>query len=75
MAGGLGFLGFSNVQMRIAAKAKVDDVAIAGAIAARKAARAARNFDESDRIRDELLANGIVLKDGPDGKTTWEIRK
>jgi cysteinyl-tRNA synthetase len=74
LAGGLGFLGFSNVQMRIAAKAKVDEVAIADAIAAREAARAAKNFAESDRIRDELLAKGIVLKDGPQG-TTWEIKR
>ena len=43
-------------------------------IAARKAARAAKNFAESDRIRDELLAKGIVLKDGPTG-TTWEIKR
>jgi len=74
LAGGLGFLGFSNVQMKISAKAKVDEVAIADAIAARKAARAAKNFAESDRIRDDLLAKGIVLKDGPEG-TSWEVRK
>ena len=74
LAGGLGFLGFSNVQMKIAAKTAVDTVAIADAIAARLAARKAKNFAESDRIRDDLLAQGIVLKDGPDG-TTWEVRK
>lgn len=74
LAGGLGFLGFSNVQMKISAKTKVDEVAIADAIAARRAARAAKNFAESDRIRDDLLAKGIVLKDGPQG-TTWEVRK
>jgi len=75
LAGGLGFLGFSNVQQKIAAKiAAVDEVEIARAIAARKAARAAKNFAESDRIRDELLARGIVLKDGPDG-TTWEVKR
>ena len=74
LAGGLGFMGFSNVQMRISAKAKVDEVAIADALEARKAARAAKNFAESDRIRDELLARGIVLKDGPQG-TTWEVKK
>ncbi len=74
LAGGLGFLGFSNVAMRIAIKPKMDEVAIADAIAARAAARKAKNFAESDRIRDALLANGILLKDGPDG-TTWEVRK
>ena len=52
----------------------MDAVAIADAIAARNAARKARNFAESDRIRDELLANGIVLKDGPQG-TTWEVKR
>jgi cysteinyl-tRNA synthetase len=74
LAGGLGFLGFSNVQMRIAAKAPLDTVAIADAIAARLAARKAKNFAESDRIRDELLVKGIVLMDGPDG-TTWEVKR
>ncbi len=47
---------------------------ILAAIEARKAARAAKNFAESDRIRDELLAKGIVLKDGKDG-TTWEVKR
>jgi cysteinyl-tRNA synthetase len=74
LAGGLGFLGFSNVQLRIANKTQVDTVAIADAIAARNAARKARDFKESDRIRDDLLAKGIVLKDGPDG-TSWEVKR
>ncbi len=74
LAGGLALLGFSNAQMNLAAKKAVDEAAIAQAIEARKAARARKDFKESDRIRDELLANGIVLKDGPQG-TTWEVKR
>jgi cysteinyl-tRNA synthetase len=74
LAGGLGFLGFSNVQLKIANKTEVDTVAIADAIAARNAARKNKDFKESDRIRDDLLAKGIVLKDGPGG-TTWEVKR
>jgi len=43
-------------------------------IRARNAARQAKNFAESDRIRDELAAMGVVLKDTKDG-TTWEIAR
>ncbi len=45
---------------------------IAAAIADRKAAKARKDFAEADRIRDELKAEGIVLKDGSGGETTWE---
>ena len=45
--------------------------AIQAQIAARAAAKAAKNFAEADRIRNDLLAQGIVLKDSASG-TTWE---
>jgi cysteinyl-tRNA synthetase len=49
-------------------------------ILARSAARNAKNFAEADRIRDELAAMGVVLKDSKDPqtgeqKTTWEIAR
>jgi len=40
-------------------------------LSARRAARAAKNFSESDRIRDRLSAAGIVLEDKPGGLTEW----
>jgi cysteinyl-tRNA synthetase len=48
-----------------------DDAEIEAAIAARQAARKAKDFKESDRIRDELKAKGVILEDGPKG-TTWK---
>jgi cysteinyl-tRNA synthetase len=57
----------------------VDKGAVDAFIAARTAARARKDFKESDRIRDELAAMGVVLKDSKDadGKpvTTWEIAR
>ncbi len=52
----------------------VDAGLVDGLIAARAAARARKDFGESDRIRDELAAMGVVIKDSKDG-TTWEIAR
>jgi len=59
----------------VEAKASGVDVAkVEALISARVIARKAKNFKESDRIRDELAAMGVVLKDSKDG-TTWEIAR
>jgi cysteinyl-tRNA synthetase len=52
----------------------LDDAAIEARIAARLAARKAKDFAESDRLRDELAAQGILLEDKPGGVTTWRRR-
>jgi cysteinyl-tRNA synthetase len=53
---------------------KVDEARISALIEARRAARAARNWAEADRIRTELDGMGVALKDGPEG-TTWELKR
>jgi cysteinyl-tRNA synthetase len=84
----LGFLGFSGDRANIGrtasaagtASISVHAEAVGERIAARNAARAAKNFKEADRIRGELEAMGITLKDGKDPKTgelttTWEVAR
>ncbi|SHJ49487.1 cysteinyl-tRNA synthetase [Bradyrhizobium lablabi] len=52
----------------------VDAKQIDELISSRTAARARKDFKESDRIRDELAAMGVVIKDSKEG-TTWEIAR
>jgi cysteinyl-tRNA synthetase len=52
----------------------IDELRVNSLVSERNAARKAKNFKESDRIRDELAAMGVVLKDSKDG-TTWEIAR
>ncbi len=49
----------------------VDEAAILGRIEERRAAKAARDFANADRIRAELAAEGIELIDRPGGVTDW----
>lgn len=78
----LGFLGESAeswAEKRRAA-AGIDTAKIEALVAARLTARNAKNFAESDRLRDELVAMGVTIKDAKDPKTgrfttTWEVAR
>jgi len=72
----LGFLSESAAEWkgRKQQASGVDAAQIDGLISARTAARARKDFKESDRIRDELAALGVVIKDSKEG-TTWEIAR
>ena len=74
-----GFLGFTLKDVALQdilrrQKSDIDANQVNALIAARTAARARKDFKESDRIRDELAAMGIAIKDSKDG-TTWEIAR
>lgn len=73
----LGFL--SDTAERWAARrqsaADIASTAVEALIAERKQARADKNWAESDRLRDALVAMGVVVKDNKDGTTTWEIAR
>ncbi len=71
------FLGINidEVDPRKMPVAGFDEPLIDSLISARLAARAAKNWAESDRIRDELAAMGVALKDNKDGTTTWEVKR
>jgi cysteinyl-tRNA synthetase len=79
LAGTLSFFGFRSDELaawraRTAPAPSLPADEIESRIAARNAARKVKDFKESDRIRDELAALGIVLKDSKDG-TTWEVAR
>jgi cysteinyl-tRNA synthetase len=58
--------------LRAGAEGRVDAAQVETLIEARLAARAAKDWAESDRIRDQLTAMGVVLEDGK-GATTWRL--
>jgi cysteinyl-tRNA synthetase len=72
----LGFLSESTAEWkgRKQQASGIDAEQIDRLISDRTAARARKDFGESDRIRDELAAMGVVIKDSKDG-TTWEVAR
>jgi cysteinyl-tRNA synthetase len=72
----LGFLSESAAEWsgRKQRASGLDEKQVDALIADRAAARARKDFKESDRIRDELAAMGVVVKDSKEG-TTWEIAR
>ena len=82
LAGSLRFLGFladtpADWAARRKSSVEVDVAKVDALIAARLQARKDRDWAESDRLRDELVAMGLVIKDAKDPatgemKTTWE---
>ena len=70
----LGALGFKG-RLADPKATEVDRAAVQRRIDERLAARASKNWAESDRIRDELKGMGVLLKDSKDGTTTWEVAR
>jgi cysteinyl-tRNA synthetase len=56
---------------RGAGNKSLSDEEVEALLASRRAARAVKQFAESDRIRDQLAAAGILLEDKPGGRTEW----
>jgi cysteinyl-tRNA synthetase len=78
-AGSLRFLGFLSESAaewkdRKQQASGIDAKKVNDLISDRSAARARKDFKESDRIRDQLAAMGVVIKDSKEG-TTWEIAR
>lgn len=77
----LGFLGESaSAWAARRPAADIDEGRVKALIAARLEARKAKNFAESDRIRDELVAMGVVLMDAKNKntgeiETTWDVKR
>ena len=86
MHGALTLLGLQSVleegwlQTKRRSPSQVSEATVSAMVLARVAARREKNFAEADRIRAELEAMGIVLKDAKDPETgelvtTWEVKR
>jgi cysteinyl-tRNA synthetase len=73
----LGLLRQTRSERRASAlsDAHIEASEIEAIVAARSAARANKNWAESDRLRDQLAALGVAIKDNKDGATSWELKR
>ena len=74
-AGLMGFLGQTKAQREAARvdASGVDVARVEALLAERKAARAAKDWPTSDRVRADLAAMGVSVKDNKDGTTSWTV--
>jgi cysteinyl-tRNA synthetase len=71
---GLNLLSLTRADLRIRPKsATITEAEIEAALAARKEARAAKDFAKSDRLRDELAAHGVEVMDGDPLGWDWKL--
>jgi cysteinyl-tRNA synthetase len=71
---GLNLLELSRADLRLRPKAAtISEAEIEAVLAARKEARAARDFATSDRLRDELAAQGVEVMDGDPLGWDWKL--
>ncbi len=78
LAGSLSMLGFSLDAKALTTASQsaveVDEGLIEALILKRLEARAEKNWSEADRLRDEIVAMGVVIMDSPEG-TSWELSR
>ena len=75
-----GLIGVSKAEAKVRELSATEKDAVETQVSARLALIAEKNWAEADRIRDELLEQGIQLKDGKDPETgdrvtTWEVKR
>jgi cysteinyl-tRNA synthetase len=75
LAATLDFLGVARLVDEAVQLSATESIQVKDRIEARLAARGRKDWKESDRIRDELLAMGVTLKDNKDGTTSWEVKR
>jgi cysteinyl-tRNA synthetase len=61
-----------EIWLKTTGRAEIDEAEVERLIELRAAARQAKDFEQADRIRDQLAAEGVILEDQP-GRTRWRL--